>query len=186
MSMCTVWPSDSKWLSQWSNESASNFALSLNIPPWKLLGWFRRPQLWATGDWQLHQNNAPAHASRLMKFFGEASNHPGESASLQPRFGALWHLAFPKTKITFEGEEISNHWWDSGKYDGAADDNWENCVRSQGAYFEGGWGVIVLCTVSLQWMPVFHITWLDTFWTDLVYLSPLSSWVYSGVWCLVA
>ena len=33
MSMCTVWPSHSKWL---SNKSTSNFALSLNIPPWKL------------------------------------------------------------------------------------------------------------------------------------------------------
>ena len=26
-------------------------------------------QLWATGDWQLHHNNAPAHASRLMQSF---------------------------------------------------------------------------------------------------------------------
>ena len=26
---------------------------------------------------------------------------------------------------------------------------WENCVRSQGAYFEGDWGVIVLCTTFL-------------------------------------
>ena len=53
----------------------------------------------------------------------------------QPRFGALQLLAFPKTKIAFEREEISDCWWDSGKYDGAADGNWENCVRFQGAYF---------------------------------------------------
>ena len=65
------------------------------------------------------------------------------------RFGALWLLAFPKTKVTFEREEISDHWWDSGKYNGAADGDWENCVRSQGAYFEGDWGIIVLCTVFL-------------------------------------
>ena len=26
---------------------------------------------------------------------------------------------------------------------------WENCVRSPGAYFEGDWGVIVLCTMFL-------------------------------------
>ena len=26
---------------------------------------------------------------------------------------------------------------------------WENCVRSQGAYFEGDWGIIVLCTIFL-------------------------------------
>ena len=31
--------------------------------------------------------------------------HPGDSAPLQPTFGALWLLAFPKSKITFEREE---------------------------------------------------------------------------------
>ena len=67
---------------------------------------------------------------------------------LQPRFGALRLLAFPKTEITFEREDISDCQWDSGKFDGAADGSW-NCVRSQSAYFEGGWGIIVLCTVFL-------------------------------------
>ena len=77
---------------------------------------------------------------------------------LQPRFGALQLLAFHKTKITFEREEISDHWWDSGKYNRAADGNWENCVRSQGAYFEGDWGVIVQCFLYLQEMSLFFIT----------------------------
>ena len=71
------------------------------------------------------------------------------SAPLQPRFGSLWLLAFPKTKITFEREEISDSRWDSGKCHGAAAGDWENCVRSQGAYFEGDWGIIVLCTMFL-------------------------------------
>ena len=62
---------------------------------------------------------------------------------------SLWLLAFSKTKITFEREEISDRQWDSGKYDGAADGDWENCVRSQGTYLEGDWGVIVLCTIFL-------------------------------------
>ena len=69
--------------------------------------------------------------------FGETSNHPGDSAPLQTRFGTLQLLAFPKTEITFEREEISDHQWDSGKKDGAANGDRENCVRSQGAYFEG-------------------------------------------------
>ena len=60
-----------------------------------------------------------------------------------------WLLAFPKTKITFERVSISGYWWDSGKYNRAADGNWVNCVRSQVAYFVGDWGVIVLCTVVL-------------------------------------
>ena len=62
-----------------------------------------------TGDWQLHHNNGPAHASHLVQgFFGETSNHLGDSGPLQPRFGNLQLLAFPKTKITFEREGISD------------------------------------------------------------------------------
>ena len=69
---------------------------------------------------------------------------------LQTRFGSLWLLAFPQTKITFEKEEISDSSWDSGKYNGAADGDWENGVRSQGASFDGNWGVIVLCTMHIS------------------------------------
>ena len=74
---------------------------------------------------------------------------PGDSDPWQPRYGTLWLLAFPQTKITFEREEISDHWWDSGKYGRAADGDWENSMRSQGDYFEGDWGIIVLCTMFL-------------------------------------
>ena len=42
---------------------------------------------------------------------------------LQPKLGTLRLLAFPKTKITFEREEISGHQWDLGKYDRTADGN---------------------------------------------------------------
>ena len=175
--MCAVWPLHSRWLREYSNEPVSNFALSLNTPPRKHFRWFRRPQLWATGDWQLHHDNTPAHASRLVQsFFGETSNHPGVSASPQQL------LAFPKTKITFEREEI----WLSMRFRkicGAADGDWENCVRSQLAYFEGDWGVIVLCTMFLVSsstnVSVFHITWLDTFWTDLVFYQASYSLKYT-------
>ena len=109
------------------------------------------------------------------RVFGDTSNHPGDSASLQPIFGALWLLSFPKTKVTFKREEISDHRWNSRKYDGAADDGWENCVRFQDAYLDGDWGVTVLCTMFLVSssinVSIFHSTWLDTFWTDLICLS---------------
>ena len=68
---------------------------------------------------------------------------------LQPRFSALWLLAFAKTKITFEREEISDRQWDTGNYDGAADGDWENCVKSLGTYFDGDWGIIVLWMMFL-------------------------------------
>ena len=68
-SICTVWPSYSRWLSKYTNKSASDFVLSLNIPPWKLFGWFRRPQLWTTSDWQLPHDNTLTHASCLVQCF---------------------------------------------------------------------------------------------------------------------
>ena len=46
---------------------------------------------------------------------------------------------FPKLKSPSKGKKNSDHWWDSGKYDGAPDRDWENCVRSQDAYTEGDW-----------------------------------------------
>ena len=83
------------------------------------------------------------------RVFWQNTNRPGESAHLQPRFGALGLLAFPKTKISIESEEISDHRWDSENYNGTAGGDWENSVRSQGADFEADWGIIVLCTVFL-------------------------------------
>ena len=106
----------------------------------------------AVGNWWLaasSRQHAPLCITSHAQLFGETSNHPDDTFPLQPRFGTLWLLAFAKTKITFEIEEISDCWWDSGKYDVAADGDWENCARSQGDYFEGGWGIIVLCTVLL-------------------------------------
>ena len=105
------------------------------------------------------------------EFFGETSHHPGDSALLQLRFGALQLLAFPKTKVAFEREEISGHQWDSGKHTRAADGEIGKTV----------WGPKVPALkgteVSLsyvQWFLyfvsssikvfIFHITWLNAFW----------------------
>ena len=53
---------------------------------------------------------------------------------LSPTTTQIWCpllLVFPKSKITFERKEISDCQWNLVKYDRAADDNWENCMRSQ-------------------------------------------------------
>ena len=91
----------------------------------------------AMGNWWLAASSRQHACSCIMsgaEIFHETSNHPGDSAPLQSRFGTLWLLAFPKIKITFEREEISDHQWDSRKYDGA---DWQNCVKSQGTYQRG-------------------------------------------------
>ena len=159
-----------EWVERWI---CINFVWSLNLPLWKLFWWFRRLQLWVTGDWQLHHNNVPTHASHLVKFFGETSNPPGDSASLQPRFGTLWLLAFPKTKITFERKEISGHQWDSGKkWLGnwwQLGELWEvpRCLLWKGT--EASLSYVQMFLVSsLLIVSIFHVMWLDIFWTNLV------------------
>ena len=130
--MHTVGPSHSKWLIR-----ARNLHQILCLA-WTFLCGNYSDDLGATAMgswwWATSSQRACSCITSHAEFFGETSNHPGDSATLQPRFGVLQLLPFPKTKITFEREEISDHRWDSGKYDGAADGNWENCVRSQGAF----------------------------------------------------
>ena len=111
-------------------------------------------------------------------FFDKTSNHPGDSAPLWPKFGTLWLLTFLKTKMTFERKEISNHQWDSGKYNGAADGNLEKYVRSQGAYFEGDWG-IVLCTMFLVSSSIMSLFFILHGWIlsrQTLYIVYLGHW----------
>ena len=137
----------SEWVEQWI---CIEFCINLEHSPIETIRMVQKPaamgNTWlAASSQQCTHSCITSHA----KFFGKTSNHPGDSASLQPRFGTLWLQLFSKTKITFEREEISDHPWDSGKYDWLAHSDWENCVRSQGAYFEGDRCIIVLCTMVL-------------------------------------
>ena len=143
----------------------------------------------AMGNWWLAAASWQCACTCIMshvQFFCKTPNRPADSVPLQPSFGSVWLLPFPKTKITFEREEISDYQGDSGKQDRAVDGDWENCVRSQGAYFEGNWGVSVLCTMFLYLVSssikvfIFHITWLDTFWTDLC--PSLHTWLREGLY----
>ena len=103
--MCTVWPLHSKQLSEYSNESVSHFPLSLNIPLWKLFGWFRRPQLWATGDWQLHHDNMPAHASHPVQRF-LVKTPRWLSTPYMPDLVLCNFWLFPKLKSPLKGKRL--------------------------------------------------------------------------------
>ena len=86
----------------------------------QLFGWFRRPQLWATGNWHLPHGNILLinHMCRILWWNNKSPRWfcPPYSPDLSP--GEFW--LFPKL-ITFEREEVSDHLWDSEKYNGAAD-----------------------------------------------------------------
>ena len=173
--MCTEWLSHAKWLSQQSNKSASNVTLSLTF----LHGNYSHDSEGHSYgqlviDSFMMTTLARSGISSNAELFGETSNHPGDSAPLQPRFGALKLLAFPKTKITFEREEISDCWWDSGKYDRQLMVIGRTVWGPKGPTLKGTEVSLscVQCFLSLLSssinVSIFHITWLDTFWTDLL------------------
>ena len=93
---------------------------------------------------------------------------------LSPDLAPCDFWLFPKLKSPLKGQNfrLLVRLGLSGKYDGTADGNWENCVRSQGASFEDR-GIIAQCFLYLVSSSIngsiFHITWLDTFRTDLIY-----------------
>ena len=138
-----------KMTEQVEQRTCIKFPMTLECSSVGTIWMIQKAALWATGDWQLHHNNVLTHASCLMQSFLVKHQITQVTVPLLPRFDALWLLAFPKTKITFEREEISDYWWDLGKYNGPSNGDRENCVRSQSAYFEGDWGVIVICTMFL-------------------------------------
>ena len=155
-------------------------AWSLNIPLRKQFGWFRRLQLWATSDWQLHDENMPTHASRVEESF--LSKHqitlvtrPTYSPDLAPC--NFW--SFPKLKSPLKRKRFQT-----------VDETLRNTmgqlmaigrtVRFQSTYLEGVWGDIVLCTMFLASssinVSIFHIIWLDPFWTDLIHFQILTAY----------
>ena len=65
----------------------------------------------AIGNWWLAvSSRQQAHTciTSHTEIFCKTPNQSGDSVPLQPRFGVLWLLVFPKTKITFEREQIQN------------------------------------------------------------------------------
>ena len=121
----------------------------------------------------------------LFRVFWWNIKSPRWLSPLQSRFGNLNFWLLPKLKSSLKGKRFQNINEISEKYSGAADGNWENCVRSQGAYFEGDWAVVVLHAVFLASssinVSIFHSAWLDTFWTDLAYLSNTYTYTLSIV-----
>ena len=109
----------------------------------------------------------------------KTSNHPGDSDPYSPDLVPCDFWFFPKLKSPFKGKKISACHWDSGKYDGAADGDWENCWGPKVPTLKGT-EVSLSCVQCFLYLifsiinvSVFHSTWLDTFWTDLCISLPL-------------
>ena len=131
----------------------------------------------AASPWQ-HTHSCIAFCA---EFFGKTSNHPGDSVLLQPRFGYLWLLAFPQTKVTFESEEISAHWWDSGKIWWSSWWRLELCEVPR-SYFEGDWGITVLCTTFLEFCLFFNNCLYVSYYMAGYLLDGLHEYVSNIAW----
>ena len=139
----------------------------------------------AMGNWWLaasSRQNACSCITSPAEFCGKTSNHPGDSALQQPRFGALRPLAFPKTKITFERSFRKLQWGSWWQFQQRILQGILNSRRDAGRTVWGpkvptlkGTGAslpsvqcfLYLVSSSIK-VSIFHITWLDTFWTHLV------------------
>ena len=145
------------------------FCIELECPSTEIIWVIQKAT--AMGNWWLAASSQQHthYASRLVQFFGETSNHPHDSAPYSPDLVPWDFGLFPNLKSPLKGNRSSMRFT---KIWQAADGDWENCVKSQGAYFEGDWGIIVLCTMFLVSssvnVSIFHVTWLDTYWRDLV------------------
>ena len=129
--------------------------LSLNIPPRTLFGWFRSPQLWTTGDWQLHHHSVPARVSHLMQSFLVKHQITQVTQSrYSPDLVPCDFWLFPKLKSPLKGKRFQT-------IDKIQENTKGQLIvfgrtvwgRSQGAYFEG-------TEVSLSYIQCFlyHIS----------------------------
>ena len=147
--------------------------LSLNIPPWKVFECFRRPQLWATGDWQLHHNNMSAHALRLVQSF--LVKHKITQVT-QPPYSPDLMLCdfwlFPKLKSPLKVKrfqtinEIQEH--KTGQLMAIGRTVWGPKVptlKGTEASLSNVRWFLYLVSSSTD-VSIFYVTWLDTFWRD--------------------
>ena len=125
----------------------------------------------------LSQQRAHSCITSCSEFFGKTSNHPGDSAPLHSIFGTLWLLAFPQTKNhLWKGRDFIpsmrfrkiwwGSWWRLGELCEVP-----RCILWRGLRHHCSM-CNVSCILSIN-VSIFHITWLDTFWTDLVYFVEL-------------
>lgn len=113
----------------------------------------KRPDLWVQGGWQLHHNNAPAHASHVVQSFLAKHNivqvpHPPYSPDMAPC--DFW--LFPKLKNPLKGQRFQ----DRNEIQANAtrqlnnipenafqkcyqqwQERLQKCVDAEGSYFEG-------------------------------------------------
>jgi hypothetical protein len=131
----------------------------------KVLCWLRYavrtkwPQLWASGDWQLHHDNAPAHSSQLLQgFLAKHRIIQVRQLPYSPYLAPCNFWLFPKLKLPLKGrfqtvEDIKENATrqlmaiPKEDFEDCFENwkgHWDKCVILQGQYTKGDQGTIVL------------------------------------------
>jgi len=113
----------------------------------------KRPQLWTNQSWVLHYNNAPAHSSFLVcNFLAKNETIVVPQPPYSPDLAPVDFFLFPKLKSTLKGRcfDTSDEIQKNLKKELFAIPKevfqkafqswqkcWEQCVASEGNYFEG-------------------------------------------------
>ena len=107
VNMCTVWLLHSKWLRESSTESASDFAVSLNIPPWNLMWMIQKAA--AMGQWWLIAS-APHHTSHpsclVQRFLAKHQIIQVTQLLYGPHLVPCDFCLFPKLKSPLKGKRF--------------------------------------------------------------------------------
>ena len=158
-----------EWIEQWI---CIKFCFKLEHSTVKLFGWLGRPQLWETGDWQLHHNNTPTHASHLLQSFLVKHQltqvtQPPYSPDLAPC--DFW--LFPKLNHLSKGGDFRpskrlrkirwGSWWWLGELCEVPRCLLWRGLRCPLSYV---WCFLYLVSSSVN-VSIFHSTWLGALWT---------------------
>ena len=138
----------------------------------------------AMGSWWLAASSWQHSCITSHAVLGKTSNHPGDPAPLQSRFGALRPLAFSKIKITFRFQTINEIQENTmGQLMAIPTKDFAECLNSGRYAGKVVWGpkvptlkgtkawlsyvqcFLFLVSSSIN-ASIFHTIWLDTFWTD--------------------
>ena len=163
-----------EWAEQWI---CTKFCIKLDHSSMETIQMIQKAA--AMGNWWLAAVSTRQHACLYIispaEVFGENEITQVTQLPYSPDLAPCNFWLFSKLKSPLREKRFDCQ-QDSGKYNRVADGNWEHCVRSQGAYCEGNWGIIVPHTVFLVScyffsinVSIFHVTWLDTFWTYFIY-----------------
>ena len=147
----------------------------------------------AVGSWWLAASSRQRTCSCITshaEFFGETSNHPGDSSPLHPTFGALRLLAFPKTKSPLKGKRFQT-----------IDEIQENTIGQLMATGRAVWGPMVPTLkgtkASLSYVQCIFFSkclfftlhgWIPSgqtsYITDILYITGINLWQVCCLYCI--